>query len=69
VEGKASKGGCARGDDHGFISSSFCRSGTLSSDDELELRRAALEGEKDGFGRNSNLKGLWIGFGQLLEGE
>jgi len=68
MEGKASKGGCARGDDHEFISSSFCGSGMSSSDDGLELRRAALEGENDGFGRISNSKGLWIGFGRLLEG-
>jgi len=69
VEGKASKGGCARGDDHDFISSSFHGSGKSSSDDGLEPWRAALENEKGGFGRNSSSKELWIGFGQLLEEE
>jgi len=69
VEGKASKGGCARGDDHWFISSSFHGSGKSSSDGGLELWRIALESEKDGFGRNSGSRELWIGFGQLFEGE
>jgi len=69
VEGKASKGGCARGDDHGFISSSFCESGTSSSDDELESWRTALESENDGFGWISGSRELWAGFGRSFEEE
>jgi len=69
VEGKASKGGCARGDDHEFISSSFYESGKSSSDDELESWRAALESENDGFGRISGSRELWAGFGRSFEGE
>jgi len=64
VEGKASKGGCARGDDHGFISSIFGESSESSSDGGLESLRAALEGKKDGLGRNSGSKELWTGFGR-----
>jgi len=53
----------------GFISSNFHGSGKSSSDDGLEPRRAALESEKEGFGRKSSSRGMWTGFGQLFEGE
>jgi hypothetical protein len=69
VEGNASKGGCARGDDHGFISSIFGESRESSSDGGLESLRAALKGKKESFGLNSGWKELWTGFGRLFEEE
>ena len=41
----------------------------MSSDGRLEPLRAALDGEEDGFGRNSSLKELWTDFGWFFGGE
>jgi len=69
LEGKASKGGCTRGDDRRIVSLRLYVSNGSSSDDWLETSRVALESEKDCFGRSSGWLVTRTGFGRSLEEE
>jgi len=69
LEGKASKGGCTRGDDRQIITLRLYVSNGSSSDDGLETLRVALEGEKECFGKNSGSRVVRTGFGRSLEEE